>query len=146
MQDKTVHSSTGKPSGFRTLVGYRAVVWRESYAEVVLDLGAQHLNSLGIMHGGVPMTILDAAMGHAATWCSVPGNVRRCVTVSLTTSFVTPARNGVIRAIGRLIAIDNRIGTCLGEVVDDGGRLIAAGQASFRYFSGCERVEGVARV
>jgi uncharacterized protein (TIGR00369 family) len=136
---------TGKPSGFRTLVGYRAIVWRENYAEIELALGPQHMNSLGITHGGVYVAMLDAAFGHAVTWCSVPGHVRNCVTLSLTTSFLAPATSGVIKAIGRLDGIAERIATTSGEVVDEAGQLLAVGQGSFRYFRGSERVEGVPR-
>ena len=57
---------SGKPSGFRALVGYKAVVWRRDYAEVELEIDDRHMNSLGILHGGVYMTMMDAAMGHAA--------------------------------------------------------------------------------
>lgn len=135
----------GKPSGFRSLVGYRTAVWRENYAEIELDLGPEHGNSIGVAHGGVAMTLLDAAMGHATCWCSVEGNVRGCVTISLTTTFLSPGRGGRITAVARLIGIENRIGTCVGEVFDESGGLIAAGQGSFRYFPGSERVEGVPR-
>jgi uncharacterized protein (TIGR00369 family) len=135
----------GKPSGFRTLVGYRAIVWRENYAEIELALGPQHMNSLGITHGGVYITMLDSAFGHAVTWCAVSGHVRLCVTLSITTSFLAPATKGVIKAIGRLDGIAERIATTSGEVVDETGQLLAVGQGSFRYFRGSERVEGVPR-
>jgi len=136
---------SGKPSGFRSLVGYRAVTWREAYAEIELRLEGQHMNSLGIPHGGVYMTLLDAAFGHAVTWCPVPGNVRTCVTVSLNTSFLASARSGSLKAIGRLDGIEGRIATASGEVRDETGRLLAVGQASFLYAPGSERIEGVAR-
>jgi uncharacterized protein (TIGR00369 family) len=136
---------TGKPSGFRTLVGYHVVVWRENYAEIELALGPQHMNSVGITHGGVYMAMLDAAFGHAVTWCPVPAHVRRSVTLSLTTSFLTPAKTGVIKAVGRLEGVSERIATASGEVVDEAGQVLAVGQGSFRYFRGSERVEGVPR-
>jgi uncharacterized protein (TIGR00369 family) len=136
---------SGKPSGFRTLVGYRAAIWRENYAEIELALGDQHLNSLRIVHGGVYVAMLDAACGHAATWCSVPGHVRSCVTLSLTTNFLAPATSGVIKAIGRLEGVDQLIATASGEVVDAAGQVLAVGQGAFRYLRGSERAEGVPR-
>jgi uncharacterized protein (TIGR00369 family) len=149
MPDKTHPTNnptqSGKPSGFRTLIGYRAVVWRENYAEIDLALGDQHLNSLGIVHGAVYVAMLDAACGHAATWCSVPGHVRSCVTLSLTTSFLAPATRGVIKAIGRLEGVEQLIATTSGEVVDEAGQVLAIGQGAFRYFRGSERLEGVPR-
>lgn len=134
---------SGKPSGFRALVGYKAVVWRRDYAEVELEIDDRHMNSLGILHGGVYMTMMDAAMGHAATWCAVPGNVRICVTLSLTTSFVSPAREGKVRAIGRVEGIHDRVATLTSTIVDEAGTLLATGQASFRYMPGSDGYDGV---
>lgn len=136
---------SGNPSGFRSLIGYRTTVWQDGYAEVELEIAPQHMNSLGILHGGIYMTLHDAAFGHATTWCSVPGNVRTCVTMSLNTNFVASAKAGIVRSIGRLHGIEGRITTATGEVRDAAGRLLSVAQASFLYFPGSERVEGVAR-
>ncbi len=136
---------SGRPSGFRSMVGYRCIRWERDAAEIELLLTADHTNSLGIVHGGVVMTIMDAAMGHAATWCAIKGNVRLCVTLAMSTNFMTPARGKVIRASARLVGVHNRIATLTGDVSDDRGTLVATGQASFRYATGSERYEGVAR-
>lgn len=145
MHDKSIAPVKGKPSGFRAHVGYQTLVWRDGYAEMELVLGAEHTNSIGLVHGGVYMTLMDAAMGHATTWCSVQGNRRMCVTISLTTSFLAPATGPRIRAIAHLEGVENRIGLCRGEIIDDNGTVLVVGQGSFRYFSGSERTEGVPR-
>ncbi|MFZ4806386.1 MAG: PaaI family thioesterase [Hyphomicrobiaceae bacterium] len=144
MPDKP-HFTEGKPSGFRQLLGYRIVVWRAGHAELVMDLEAKHMNGLGIVHGGVYATLLDAAQGHAVTFCPVPENTRTCVTISLTTSFLSAARDGQVRAIGRLIGIHDRVATAHAEMYGADGTLLAAAQASFRYMPGSERLEGVPR-
>ncbi len=144
--DDGARPRTGKGSGFRTLIGYQASEWREGYARMTIRLAQCHMNSNGVAHGGVIMTLIDASMGHAATWCSVPGNARYTSTISLTTSFLEGPKAGVeLTATGRLISIDNRVATCESEVRDQDGRLIAVAQASFRYATGSERAEGVAR-
>jgi len=145
MHDNQDPAVKGKPSGFRSLVGYDTLVWRDGHAEMELLLGPEHGNSNGHVHGGVYMTIMDAAMGHAATWCSVAGNRRMVVTVSLTTSFLAPAQGARIRAVARLVTIESRIGHCRGEIFDENGALLVVGQGSFRYFPGSERTEGVLR-
>lgn len=134
---------SGKPSGFRTLVGYHTLDWSRDYGAIELRLTPEHGNSLGIPHGGVYMTIIDAAMGHAATWCEVPGNVRICVTVSLSTSFIATARGKVIRAVGRLVGIEERMATIEAEVRDEDGTLLATGLGCFRYMPGSESYAGV---
>ncbi|MEL6873712.1 MAG: PaaI family thioesterase [Pseudomonadota bacterium] len=145
MSDPNAPADLGRLSGFRELVGYDVVTWRDAFAEVRLDIRADHLNRMGIVHGGVYMTLLDAAMGHAATYCPEPGHTRRCVTVSLTTHFLSPARQGAMIATGRLESIDNRIAACRGEIHDLAGTLLMAAQASFRYFPGSELAAGVPR-
>lgn len=136
-------SSPGRVKGFRAVIGHRCVVWREGLAEFELDLQEHHFNPGGIVHGGIFLTILDSALAHACTYCPVPGNKRRAVTISLTTSFLAPGKGGTIRAIGRLEGAADRIATCSGEVVDSEGNLLAAAQGSFRYFPGSEALEGL---
>jgi len=134
-----------KRSGFRQLVGYRTKAWREGYGEVELVIGPQHLNSVGIVHGGIYASLLDVALGHAVAYCTVPGNFRFSTTVTLTTSFLRGAKGGVLTAAGRIDGVQGRFATGTGEVRDDAGELCAVAQASFLYFPGSERVEGVPR-
>jgi acyl-CoA thioesterase len=144
MQDKS--DTQRRRSGFRTLIGYRTKEWREGYGEVELIVGPQHLNALGITHGGIYMSLLDVAMGHAVAFATVPGNVRFSTTVSLTTNFLKGAKSGsVLTAIGRIDGVEGRLATGTGEVRDAEGALCAVGQATFLFFPGSERPEGVPR-
>ena len=141
MQDQS--DTQRKRSGFRTHIGYRTKVWREDYGELELVVGSQHMNALGIVHGGVYAAMLDVALGHAISFCTVAGNARYATTVSLTTSFLAAASSGTLLAIGRVNGIHGRLVTASGEVLDADGKLLAAGQGSFLCFPGSERPEGV---
>ena len=143
MQDQS--DSQRRRSGYRQLIGYRTKAWREGYGEVELIIGPQHLNSIGVVHGGVYMALLDVAMGHAVAFCTVPGNFRFSTTVSLTTSFLKGAKSGLLTATGRIDAVEGRMATGSGEVRDAAGALCAVAQGSFLYFPGSERPEGVPR-
>lgn len=143
MQDQS--DTQRRRSGYRTLIGYRTKAWREGYGEVELAIGPQHLNSIGTAHGGIYMALLDVAMGHAVAFCTVPGNFRFSTTVSLTTSFLRGAKEGVLTAIGRIDAVEGRLATGSGEVRDAAGNVCAVAQGSFLYFPGSERPEGVPR-
>jgi uncharacterized protein (TIGR00369 family) len=149
MQDKPQTESRkpleGKPSGFRSLVGYHPVVWEEGHAVIELQLGPQHLNSLGLVHGGVYMTLMDAAMGHAIAWASVKGNIRKAVTLSLTTRFLSSVDKGRLRAIGTLHSVDGRVASAEARIVGETGELLATAQSSFFFLPGSERREGVPR-
>ena len=134
-----------KRSGWRGLVGYRTSAWREGYGEVEMTVGPQHMNSIGMVHGGVYATLLDVALGHAVSFCTQPGNARYSSTVSLTTSYLKGVRSGVLRATGQIEGVSGRLVTGTGEVRSETGELLAAAQASFLYFPGSEKLEGVPR-
>jgi uncharacterized protein (TIGR00369 family) len=139
---------TQKSNKFRALVGYTTRLWAEGVGEVELPVRDDHLNSMGIVHGGVYVTLLDGAFGLATSWCAVEGHVRSAVTVSLTTTFLAPARpgSGNIIARGRVTAQNGRMVTLQGEVVDGTGTICVVGQASFMYLPGSEHRDGVKRV
>ena len=143
MQDQS--DTQRRRSGYRQLIGYRTKAWREGHGEVELTIGPQHLNSIGIVHGGIYAALLDVALGHAVAFCTVPGNFRFSTTVSLTTNFLKGAKGGVLTAIGRIDGMEGRMATASGEVRDAAGELCAVAQASFLYFPGSERPEGVPR-
>ena len=145
LQSDRQPDGSSKSNRFRGLVGYTTKVWSENYGEIELAIDQRHANSLGIVHGGVFATLLDAAMGHAVGWCRVPGNVRSAVTISLTTTFLAQAKAGTLTARGRVVGISGRIATVSGEVVDAAGAVCATGQGSFMYLSGSEHPDGVPR-
>ena len=141
MQDQS--EPPRRRSGYRTLLGYRTKIWRERYGEVELVLAPQHLNSLGVVHGGVYASLLDVALGHAVSFSPVEGNTRYSTTVSLTTTFLEGVAAGPLTARGNLVGLYGRLVTASGEVVDATGRLLAVAQGSFLYFPGSEQPAGV---
>jgi uncharacterized protein (TIGR00369 family) len=145
MTDRSGNAGQRRRSGYRTLIGYTTRVWAENYGEVELVTGPQHMNTLDIVHGGIYATLLDAAFGHAVSFCSVPGNARSSTTVSLTTTYLKGAKGGTLIASAKVDAVEGRIATCSGEVRDEAGNLLALGQGSFMYFPGSEKPEGVPR-
>lgn len=131
------------PSGFRQLLGYRVLEWQTDEAVVTLTIGPRHLNRGGALHGGVIATLIDAAGGYAGCHCAVPGRVRRSVTVSLTTQFLTQAKTGVLTARARVRGGGKRLFVASVEVHDGSGTLIAVGEGVYRYRTGSENPEGV---
>ena len=71
------------------------------------------------------------------------GNVRRCVTLNLTTTFIATARTPLIRAVGLQVNISERMSICRGQVLDSNGDVCVSGQGHYRYMRGHETVEGV---
>jgi len=132
------------PSGFQQLLGYRLAHWEDGHAILELDVEHKHTNRAGVLHGGVLATLIDTACGFSATYCPVPGRVRRVVTLSLSTNFTGQVRHGLIRAVARRVSGGSRIVFCHADVFDAAGKLLGSGQGTFRYRSGSEHPEGVA--
>jgi uncharacterized protein (TIGR00369 family) len=130
-------------SAFNDLIGFRIAEWREDYAVLKLELAARHLNRSKVVHGGVLATLIDAAAGFAGCYCSVPGNVRRALSLSVTTNFTGQAQAGVIRVVARKRAGGRTIYFASVEVFNDRDELIALGEATYRYRKGSENIEGV---
>ena len=129
--------------GFADLLGYELADWQEDYAEITLAVRRKHLNRSGLLHGGVITTLIDTACGYAGNYCSVPGNVRRSLTLSLTTQFIAAAREGaLLSAKGRRIGGGHSVFFADCELRDQNGTLIGKGEGSFKYRSGSESPEG----
>ena len=136
-------TETDGPSGFRQLVGFRVDAWRENEAVVSLVVAPRHLNRSGSAHGGVITTLIDAAAGFAGCYTPVAGNVRKAVTLSMSTQFVAPLTSGRLVATGRVTGGGRRIFHVAVDVRDEHGRLIATGQCSYKYEKGSETPDGV---
>jgi len=119
--------------GFRKLIGLQAKELREGYALMQLTIGPEHLNSGGSLHGGILATMIDHTGGIAGCLCPDTGKSRKAVTISLTTSFLAGVSSGTITAIARKRPGGRRIFVSTTEVTDETGRLLAVGEATYRY-------------
>lgn len=101
-----VHSINETP--FYQLLGLQVKKLGSGYAELEAMVRQHHTNPLGAVHGGLYMSMLDAAMGNAVRSLGI-----KAVTVDLSTGFVAAA------AIGESLA-------ATGEVIKPGNNLIFA--------------------
>jgi uncharacterized protein (TIGR00369 family) len=51
---------------FVSLLGFELQRMADGHAEITYAPAPEHLNSFGVVHGGVTMTLLDVTMAHAA--------------------------------------------------------------------------------
>ena len=130
--------------GYHELLGMQVVEWQQNRVVVELVIEPKHLNRSGNVHGGVLASMLDSALSLAGLHCDTPGNIRRGMTLSLTTTFVGPARTGVLRATGLVRGGGQKTYMSSGEIIDEQGKLVAMGEGSFRRRSGSESPEGFA--
>lgn len=148
MTDQKNLDAFGEPvHGFRKLTGYYVEAWEDGYARLAVDLGETHRNRSGNLHGGVVMTVLDAAGGYAGTFCPVEGNTRRCVTLTLETHFMALADfdegSGKLICEGRVQGGGKQIFFTKLEARDGNGTLVAAGTGVYRLRSWSIPKEGL---
>lgn len=104
--------------------GIVALEPRDGRTRLRVALGPEHLNNLGVAHGGLIATLLDVAMGTAAR-----SNVGHPVmTLSMQSSFVAPGR-GLLHAEGRLLRAGRSIAHCEATVTGPEGEIVATGSA-----------------
>lgn len=132
MPAQELTTSTGL-TGFKQLLGIESVDHQEGYAVLALTVTAEHLNSHGSLHGGVLATLIDHAGGNAGCIDGTNSKSRNAVTLSLTTSFLAPVSSGKIFATARKRPGGRRIFVSTTEITDESGRLLAVGEATYRY-------------
>lgn len=119
--------------GFNKALGCRLVEWSEAHAVLEATARPDLLNRSDILHGGVVATLIDAAGGFAGAYTGEFSSGRLVLTLSLTTSFIGQASNGVVRAIARKRGGGRRIFASTIEVTDATGQIIAVGEGTYRY-------------
>lgn len=117
-------------SPFLEHLGMRFVAAAEGAAEVVLTLADTHLNTWQVAHGGVTMTLADAALATAARSLAADGV--GVVTVEMKVTFMQPGR-GELRAFGRVLHRSTTMAYCEGEVRDSEGHFVAKALGTFKY-------------
>jgi len=142
MSEANLQFESKNMSGFREVLGFAIAEWKPDHAVITAKVTERHLNRNGFVHGGVFVSLLDSAAGLCGTYCAVPGNVRRCITVSLNTHFMNPVKEGVLRVEANVVNRGRKIFFVEGRITS-GDTLIATGQGAFRYVFGGEKEEGV---
>lgn len=94
------------------------------------EVGARHLRTLGIAHGGIVATLMDTALGLAASTVAPEGlNV---VTAQINVNFIRPAWQGErLKAEGQVRHSGRKTAVATGEIRNAEGALVATGSATF---------------
>lgn len=118
-----------KAQPFSRHVGAELVRAGPEGVEFALDVGEEHLQHLGMVHGGVIATLLDNALTFAGGMALGP----QVLTVEFKVNFVRPAQGGRLTATGRVVHAGKRLAVVQGEVYAEGEgkrQLVALGQGT----------------
>jgi acyl-CoA thioesterase len=105
---------------FARLAGLEIVETSPGRAKVKMTVGPQHLNGMGVVHGGAIFTLADYAFAAA---CNSHGFAAVAVNASI--SFLKAVRSGVLTADAAEPADPGKLGTCIIRITDESGELVA---------------------
>jgi uncharacterized protein (TIGR00369 family) len=108
---------------FPALVGMKLTAVEPGRARMEMTAEVRHTNPMGTLHGGVPCTLADSAMGLA--YASTLEDGESFTTLELKINFLRPMWTGSLVAEGTLVQRGKTIGLAECSVTDEKGRLIA---------------------
>jgi uncharacterized protein (TIGR00369 family) len=116
------------PGGFAGRLGVTVTDTGEGAATLTLEVGDEHLNPAGTLHGGVVATLVDTAMGQAVRTTTEDGEVP--ATSQLTVTYLRPGRPGRLEVQARVRSRGQHLTVCEADVEQD-GRAVAHAVATF---------------
>lgn len=109
-------------------MGMRVIEAGDGRSRLELDACSKLHSLYGMLHGGVPATIIDSACGIAVGSTLNAGEI--CVTVDLRINYISNLKEGVICAEGKVLHRGKQTGVAQAEVKDEAGNLIAVGMST----------------
>ncbi|XXY52258.1 PaaI family thioesterase [Sorangium sp. So ce269] len=113
--------------GWINAMGLRLVRATRDEVEAELDIGPQHRQAYGVVHGGVHAGIVETLASIGAALHALPEG-RSVVGIENHTSFLRAVRSGRLRAVARPLDRGRRTQVWEASVHDEEGRLCATGR------------------
>jgi 1,4-dihydroxy-2-naphthoyl-CoA hydrolase len=109
---------------FGGLLGIEAVSAGSDEVRLRLAWRKELCTAGGLMHGGALMALADSAGGICA-FLNLPEGAAGTATISSSTSFLRPVRDGYAEAISRPLSVGRTVVAVETDVVDARGRSVA---------------------
>jgi uncharacterized protein (TIGR00369 family) len=107
------------------LLGYRLTEVESGHAVFEIAPAEQHYNPIGVVHGGIAMTLLDSAMGCAVQTRMPAGGGYTTLEAKTNLVRAVTADTGKLRATGKVLHLGKRVATAEAKLEDGEGRLYA---------------------
>lgn len=119
-------------SPFLHLLGAELLHAQDGECEIALTLEERHMNTWNSAHGGVAMTLLDAAMSLAGR--TLHGDDSAGITVEMSTRFMHPCGEAGTRVVVNAKAFHRSISLCFCEAeLRHGTQTVARAMGTFKY-------------
>ena len=109
------------------LLGYRLAQVGDGLAVFECEPAEQHYNPIGVVHGGLAMTLLDSAMGCCVHTRLPAGTGYTTLEAKVNLVRAITAKTGLVRATGKVIHLGGKTATAEGRLEDAAGKLYAHG-------------------
>ena len=119
---------TAPEFGLKAALGF-ALENRDGHSIAVLEISGIHLNPNGVVHGAVPVAMMDTTMGDAVM--NTIDDDRRCATIEMQTRYHRPVAAGTLTATAEVVTAGRRVVHLRAETRDGDDRLVASATASF---------------
>jgi uncharacterized protein (TIGR00369 family) len=113
------------PPPLARLLGFSLVEVEPGHAVFECVPGEQHYNPIGVVHGGLAMTLLDSCMGCAVQTHMPAGSGYTTLEAKTNLVRAITSETGKLRAIGRTLHVGKRMATAEGRLEDASGKLYA---------------------
>ena len=114
---------------FNEHIGLNILGFREDRFVIELEIGSQHYNRYGTVHGGVLFTMLDTAMSRAF-FDTLPAEKNSGVTLEMKINYLKTTTSGRLTAYGILINVTRRTAFVEGHIENEEGGLVAKASAT----------------
>ena len=120
--------------GFNHHNGIMILDWQDGLAALRVDLAHDHLNPLGLVHGGLYASMLDVALAMSGSYRPAPEGLYPGLTLSLTTQYIAPLQlqDSFAIAKARRTGGGKTVFFAKGEVLAPDGRVIASASGVFK--------------
>ena len=119
------------PTGFQKVIGLDIFEREDGRSQSRIDIGDEHMNPHGVVHGAVMYSMADTGMG-AAVYTKLADD-ESCATIELKMVYIAPAREGTLECETRLINKGRRVAVLESDVFNN-GRLVAKALGTFAIF------------
>jgi len=107
------------------LLGFDLVEVEPGHAVFEVVPGERHYNPIGVVHGGLAMTLLDSCMGCAVQTHMPVGSGYTTLEAKTNLVRAITAETGKLRAVGKTLHVGKRMATAEGRLEDASGKLYA---------------------
>ena len=120
--------------GFNHCNGIVILDWQDGLASLQVNLTHNHLNPLGLVHGGLYASMLDVALAMSGSYRPAPERLYPGLTLSLTAQYIAPLQleDGYVLAKARRTGGGKSVFFAEGEVLSPDGRVVASASGVFK--------------